>query len=127
MSEKFKAEFDRKEAELEFYDPTDGEREAWIACLTEISAERNKAYTGYETREKQEAAPPEKVAEWLQLARKMAEEKERLIFRLHKNGILKTADDMKKLSLPCKKTIMDWFDSAIGIKTTKAEQDFIKN
>lgn len=127
MSEKFKVEFDRKEVELEFYDPTDGERQAWLECLTRISSEKNKAYEGYETREKQEAAPPEKVTEWLKLASKITEEKEKIIFGIHKNGILKTTEDMKKLSLPCKKRIIDWFDEAIGIKTTKAEQDFTRN
>ena len=125
--ESFEVEYDRKTATLQFYDPTDGEREAWMTFLTGMSSEKNKAYAGYETKEKQEAAPPEKVTEWLQLAKKVTEEKEKLIFSLHKNGILKSAEDMKKISLPCKKKIVDWFDEAIGIKTTKAEQDFTKS
>ena len=125
--EKFKCEFDRKEVELEFYDPTDGESEAWMDYLTEISKEKDKAYVGYETKEKMGAAPPEKVKEWIQLNRKLIGEKEKLIFGLHKNGILKTAEDMKKISLPGKNKIFEWFDQAIGIKTTKAEQDFTKN
>ena len=125
--EKFKVEFDRKDVDLEFYDPTDGEQEAWMDYLTGITPEKDKAYAGYETKEKKESAPPEKVKEWMQLNRKVIGEKEKIIFGLHKGGILKTADDMKKISLPGKEKIINWFDKAIGIKTTKAEEDFTRN
>ena len=127
MSEKFKVEFDRKDVELEFYDPTDDAAQTWMDYLNSMSSEKDKAYLGYETKEQKEAAPSEKVAEWMQLNRKVIGEKEKLIFGLHKNGILKTADYMRKISLRDKNKIVAWFDEAIGIKTTKTEQDFTKS
>ena len=140
--EKFEVEYDRKTATLEFYDPIDKEREDWLTQAFGTEKDKGALEKQYnETSEKikaleKEGKPHSELdtemtalnGKLLETVKAISAKKDAMLFGLLKDGSpLKTPEDMRKISLRDKKRIFAWFDSAIGLRVSKEEENFTKS